>query len=154
MLEKETKRCLRYGKTFSLLFIDVDHFKEVNDQKGHQAGDFALQELAKILEDGLRDGTDWVARYGGEEFVISTLETEEASAFKLGERLRKTVESKEFRFEGQNLRLTVSIGVASLPVHNAKVEVESVIADLVKRADACLYQAKDEGRNRTIAYSF
>jgi diguanylate cyclase len=121
----------RYGFAFSLVIFDIDHFKRINDQQGHLAGDRALQGVARLLDAGVRE-TDLVARYGGEEFVILMPQTELDMAVVLAERLRAKVE--------EDGALTVSGGVAAV------LEWESA-HELLARADAALYAAKSAGRN-------
>ncbi len=122
----------RYGTLFSLAIIDIDHFKELNDQHGHQHGDQMLRDLAELLTGSLR-AVDIVSRYGGDEFVAVMPHTDIAGAETLGERLRAEIERR--------MPFTVSLGVAS-------VGEADTPESLFKRADAALYRAKTEGRNR------
>lgn len=122
----------RYEVIFSIAIVDIDHFKSVNDQRGHVAGDQVLQAVAKLMDDTARE-TDIVTRYGGEEFVVLMPQTELSGACVFGERIRAAVERK--------LSLTVSVGVAE------GLDGESA-EDLLRRADAALYLAKSCGRNR------
>jgi diguanylate cyclase (GGDEF)-like protein len=122
----------RYGTTFSLAILDVDHFKRVNDEKGHLFGDQMLQELARLFDEFARE-TDVVARYGGEEFVVVMPQTDLEGAAMFAERLRRKV-------EGQ-MSITVSGGVAQA----AEGDTQDT---LVARADGALYQAKSAGRNQ------
>ncbi len=124
----------RYGSPFSMVMFDIDHFKQVNDQQGHLHGDHVLQELARLLDESIRE-TDIVARYGGEEFMIVMPHTDLAGACIFAERLRAQVESK--------LTITISGGVA------AAQEGDTPEA-LIARADAALYSAKGAGRNRVF----
>lgn len=125
---------MRYNSIFSVVILDIDHFKQVNDQQGHLFGDRALQELARLLDESVRE-TDVVARYGGEEFVIVMPHTDVAGACVFAERLRAIVESR--------LAITVSGGVAAAQEGDTQ---ESLIA----RADTALYSAKTAGRNRVF----
>jgi diguanylate cyclase (GGDEF)-like protein len=140
-LRTEFERHRRYGHPMSLLLLDIDHFKVINDTYGHQAGDAVLRELADVLRNAIRT-TDFVARYGGEEFVIILPHTEEAQGHMLAERLRHCIEQCQVQHHGVQLSATVSIGVAGFrPGAFANVE------ELVREADRALYLAKANGRN-------
>jgi len=139
-LRAEIKRCLRYKKKVSLLFIDIDGFKRINDTFGHLVGSQALSEMGQVIRKGLRD-TDVIARYGGDEFVIVLPETTLKGAVIIAERIRKTVEEFEFAAHNLNIRLTVSLGVANTPKHTLTAE------GLIKKADVAMYQAKELSRN-------
>ncbi|MBT4791012.1 MAG: diguanylate cyclase [Halobacteriovoraceae bacterium] len=147
-LDLEVKKSKVTGLPLSLIIFDLDHFKHLNDNFGHDAGDYVLKEMAQILRDnGIRKG-DTFARYGGEEFVVLLPKTNLKQAFEIAERLRKLVESHPFKYEDQKDRLpvTASIGVAD---YRQGVEVGT---DLFKRADTAVYQAKDSGRNQVSFY--
>ena len=139
-LEAEVKRCLRYKKKVSLLFIDVDGFKRINDTFGHLVGSQALAETGQILRRSLRE-TDVVGRYGGDEFVIVLPETPLSGAMVIAERIRKRVEDYEFVAQNVSVRLTVSLGVANCPKHTLTAE------GLIKKADAAMYRAKELSKN-------
>jgi len=139
-LATEAKRCLRYKKKVSLLFIDVDGFKRINDTFGHLTGSEALAEIARMLRGTVRE-TDVVSRYGGDEFVIVLPETPLNGALIIAERIRKRVEDYEFHAQDQNVHLTVSLGVANLPKHTLTAE------GLIKKADAAMYRAKGLSKN-------
>ncbi len=139
-LAAEAKRCLRYKRTVSLLFIDVDGFKHINDNFGHLVGSKALAEIGHTLRAAVRE-TDVVGRYGGDEFVIVLPETPLPGALTIADRIRKTIEDHEFVALGQSLRLTVSLGVANLPKHTVTAE------GLIKKADAAMYRAKQLSKN-------
>jgi len=142
-LAAEMERVRRYSTNMSLLLIDLDHFKQVNDTHGHLAGDDVLVEVATLLLRVVR-AVDIVARYGGEEFVVVLPETGGPGAQAFAERLRELIESQSFvASRGFAIRLTSSIGVSSFPGRG----VESV-EDLLAGADQALYRAKSEGRNR------
>jgi two-component system cell cycle response regulator len=142
-LAAEMERVRRYSTTLSLLLIDLDHFKQVNDNHGHLAGDDVLVEVASMLLRVVR-AVDLVARYGGEEFVVVLPETGAPGAEAFAERLRELIEAQSFvASRGAPIRLTASIGVSSFPGSG----VESV-EDLLSNADQALYRAKSEGRNR------
>jgi len=141
-LQTEFKGADRHSRPLSLLMVDIDFFKRVNDTFGHQAGDQVLQSVARILAETTRPG-DVVARYGGEEFAIILPGTGEGSAVAMAERLRVAMENARIECGAcGNISLTVSIGCASRLPHAAMPEA------LVKTADSALYDAKDTGRNR------
>ncbi|MFW5857464.1 MAG: diguanylate cyclase [Planctomycetota bacterium] len=143
IFDLETRRAMRYYHPLSVIMLDIDHFKEVNDTYGHPAGDRVLQKLGQILRDHLRE-TDIIARYGGEEFIMALPETTPEIAHRVAERLRERIENESFGTEnGKPLQITVSIGLVSrLGQLDAK--------DLVASADEALYRAKRAGRNRVV----
>lgn len=134
----------RQNEHFSVVMLDIDFFKRINDTYGHQAGDYVLVELAKVLGGAIREG-DLLARMGGEEFVVASPYTNRLAAIVLSERLRKSVEDKKFVFEGNRIPVTISLGVA------AKTKATDDIDNLLAVADARLYIAKEKGRNRICA---
>jgi diguanylate cyclase (GGDEF)-like protein len=140
-LGSEILRSRRYQKPLSLLEIDIDHFKEVNDKYGHSFGDFILKSLAGILQGVTRKKIDLVGRYGGEEFVLMLPETNKANAYKLAEKLRKLVEEYVFDDKKNQAKLTISIGVGTFDPECSSAE------ELFNRADKALYEAKQAGRN-------
>jgi diguanylate cyclase (GGDEF)-like protein len=139
-LEADVKRCLRYKKKVSLLFIDVDGFKRINDTFGHLVGSQALSEMGQVFRGIVRDA-DVVGRYGGDEFVIVLPETPLNGALVIAERIRKKVEECEFVAQNLSIRLTVSLGVANCPKHTLTAE------GLIKKADAAMYRAKELSKN-------
>ena len=139
-LEIEIKRGKRHGKELSILFLDLDDFKEVNDSFGHQAGDEVLKQVAKIVLNEKRS-EDLAARYGGEEIVVILPETGKVASLVLGERIRKRVEEMRIDCKGHTVRLTISGGLASFPNNAADAE------SLLKSADNALYRAKGSGKN-------
>ncbi len=142
-LADEFKRAVRHKTYLSLMIIDVDHFKRVNDTWGHLAGDVCLKALAKLLHRRVHRAGDMLARYGGEEFVVMLGESEPTAALAMAEIFRAAVEQLEVVFQDQVLRLTVSIGIASsIPTNTTKPH------DLLAAADKALYEAKQGGRNR------
>ncbi len=143
-LEREISRCRRYGRALSMLLLDIDHFKQVNDTYGHLAGDFVLKQLASLIKGRVRR-EDVFGRYGGEEFALIVPELELPGAASVAEKLRQLVEEQNFIFEDQYIPLTVSVGVAEA----AGMDLE--MADLLKAADARLYEAKSAGRNRVCS---
>jgi diguanylate cyclase (GGDEF)-like protein len=140
-LEAELARGGRYGREFSLLIIDIDHFKQINDRHGHAAGDEALRHFVQIIRQQLRN-QDELGRLGGEEFGVLLPETGLASAAAVAERIRRAVETNPARYENAQLPMTASFGVACW-----KPPGESADA-LLRRADTALYAAKSGGRNR------
>lgn len=145
-LELEVKKCKVTGKPLSLIIFDLDHFKKLNDNYGHDAGDYVLKEKARLIrENGIRQG-DIFARYGGEEFCILLPNTNLKQGFEIAERLRKLVEKHEFIYDGKRLPVTASIGVAD---YRQGVENGT---DLFKRADSSVYKSKEGGRNQVNFY--
>lgn len=145
-LKEEEERSRRYNRSFSLLMLDIDHFKTVNDSYGHQAGDEVLRALAARLREQNRP-VDHAARYGGEEFVVILPETTNDGAFTSAERLRAAVaDSAVTVTDGRTIPVTISIGVATFPA-----DAGSGTA-LIAAADAALYAAKQGGRNRVVRY--
>lgn len=144
-LSEECKSADRHKRPLALLMVDIDFFKRVNDKHGHQAGDWVLQAVVRLLNETTRPG-DVVARYGGEEFAIILPETDEDSAMAMAERLRRTIENACIDCAvGENIGVTVSIGCASRESHTMAPE------DLVKAADTALYRAKETGRNQVVS---
>ncbi len=146
--EEELRRVERERQPLSCLFLDVDHFKRVNDTYGHAVGDFVLQGVARIIKSHLRN-VDILARYGGEEFVAVLPGTELGEALVIAERIRQAVGGEWFNHpDHEPFRVTISIGVAGLG-GGAKPR-ESIGANLLERADGALYQAKHGGRDRVV----
>ncbi len=145
------KHTFRYSRPLSIIICDIDHFKNINDCYGHQAGDYVLEEFAQCIKNIIRDGIDWVARYGGEEFIIVLPETDLDSAKKAAERYRLLLSATELIYETQKIKITASFGVACLfPTEEGrKVNMDSMIT----AADELLYKAKKEGRNRSFGIS-
>src|SRR2546426_282999 len=141
-LASEAQRSRRLRRTFSVLLLDVDHFKQYNDTQGHLAGDSALVKIADILRHTTR-GVDCVARYGGEEFVVMLIEATVSTGATVAERIRARVAAEAF---GAG-KMTVSVGVAEYPAHGDSPEA------LIASADAAMYQAKSGGRNRMVVAS-
>ena len=140
-LEAEVIRSERYGRPFSLVFIDLDHFKTVNDQHGHQAGSAALREVGEVLRGGLRE-TDIPTRYGGDEYVILLPEADRDQAMGVAGRLRTAVAGHTFLVDrGLAVRITASLGVATWPIDGRRAE------ELLGRADAAMYHVKGASRD-------
>ncbi len=140
----ELARVRRYGGKLSMLMLDLDHFKRINDSYGHHAGDLTLQKLAQVCHGVLRQ-EDVGGRLGGEEFAVLLVETSKASAHEVAERLRQAIAAAEVPLEdGSCVHFTTSIGVATAEPEDSNIEA------LIKRADQALYQAKNTGRNRVV----
>jgi len=144
-LTEEFKRSIRSGTALSIILLDLDHFKKINDRWGHECGDSILQQFGEILVDSARE-IDIVGRYGGEEFLMVLPNTDGIKAAIVGERIRKATEEHLFRFENQIVRLTVSAGIGSIPTNSDVREEEQ----FVRAADQALYRAKEGGRNKVI----
>ncbi len=149
-LSKEVKRAVRYSHPLSIAMTDIDHFKNVNDTYGHQAGDIVLKRFVELIRSSIRDGIDWVARYGGEEFVIVIPETGLEDAKKVIERLRKRIEATEIDIgNDKKIKITASFGVVCFDPRIKKEMVD--IDSIIKEADKLLYEAKNKGRNMVKA---
>jgi two-component system, cell cycle response regulator len=149
MLDTEAKRCQQCATPIGLIFVDVDHFKEVNDTYGHQFGDVVLQKLVKVFASSIRN-SDILARFGGEEFVILVNQPTERGIGRLAEKIRKRVAEESFQFGDSRVRVTVSLGAAiALPGRTDR----ELPHQLVATADASLYDAKRAGRNRSCVRS-
>jgi diguanylate cyclase (GGDEF)-like protein len=149
-LEEEFARARRYGFPLSLLMIDIDHFKKVNDNHGHPAGDLVLKGIGGILKGAVRN-VDVPARYGGEEVTVLLPHTPDKDAAILADRIRRAIEDHPFLVDapggsGIPVRCTVSIGVAAMTRECAKP------GELLQMADTAMYRAKQDGRNRTVVF--
>ena len=142
-LEREIARATRHERPLSLALFDVDHFKNINDEYGHLAGDRVLQGIASVAAKQVRRD-ELIARYGGEEFAVVLPETTVEDAAKFCERIRAAVDSEKFDFDESAIRATISLGAAAM-------EPSDTLETLVARADANLYRAKESGRNRVVA---
>lgn len=140
-LAEEYERSRRYGSPLSMIMLDIDHFKAVNDTHGHMAGDKVLQLVSLMLQNNIRK-SDFAARYGGEEFAIVLPETAVRPARSVAEKIRKVIEESALRYERAMIHVTVSAGVGELAPQSEKQE------EFIKRVDGALYKAKREGRNR------
>lgn len=159
-LKRQLSIAQRHGRMLSLLMIDLDRFKSVNDEYGHLAGDLVLQKFANILRDTFRQ-QDIVARWGGEEFAVILPETDVNGAVKIAERMRRATEESDFVVNDVSLRITVSIGVSSFPVDTGTGVEEAPTSEtilhwakaLVENADRALLWVKNNGRNATSRYN-
>ena len=141
-LALEYKRWMRYQSPLCLAMVDVDHFKSINDQFGHLAGDKALKVIARALGSALRD-TDFVARFGGEEFVVLLPGINENAIQLPLEKLRSVIKSIPFRFKDERISISISIGATLFRTGDR-------ITDAFERADKALYEAKNAGRDRLV----
>jgi len=142
-LEREIARCARYGRPLSLLMLDIDHFKAINDTHGHLTGDYVLKEMSRRLLGRIRK-EELLARYGGEEFAGVLPETGHSGGMHVAEEFRTIVGGEPFEYEGDIIQVTISVGVSTLDGEN----IDS--SEFIKRADTNLYQAKRTGRNRVV----
>ena len=151
LLATEWARAYRHKRPVSVLMVDIDHFKAINDNHGHQCGDAALKQVAQIIQTYLKRSADVLCRYGGEEFMVILPETDAEGACALAESIRQALAAAEIVTAKRQLRLTVSIGVASCVPQTADAQA---IAALIGAADGALYAAKAGGRNQVrSAYS-
>ena len=143
VIEEEAERAKRYKYTISLIFMDLDHFKNVNDIYGHDCGNLVLHEIGRLLtssSDNILRRSDISFRYGGEEFIIICPNTNK-------DEVRRTVENKVFNYESQDIKITISIGISEYR-HNSKIS----IFQSVKESDMAMYEAKHQGRNKVVIY--
>jgi len=151
-LVKEITRATRYHRPVSLVMADIDHFKQVNDTHGHQAGDLILKNFVLSMREGMRKDVDWIARYGGEEFLMVLPETGFESAMLSAERLRRIVSESVSSYDEKEIRITASFGVVGF---NPSAKIRTIPCEaIINQADKALYQAKDEGRNRVRGQPF
>jgi diguanylate cyclase (GGDEF)-like protein len=146
VLEDELKNAFRTKQPLSIIMVDIDHFKAINDRYGHEEGDRALIHIASILKASLRKH-DIVARFGGEEFLVMLPRAIMKDAVVIAERIRRSIEATPLSVDGEEVHLTVSLGVAAVPVIWPESKEE-----LIKCADTALYEAKGKGRNRVCFY--
>ena len=144
-LERELSRSKREQKSLSIIAMDIDHFKQVNDTYGHQAGDTVLITIANLLKRYLR-GSDFICRYGGEEFLLVLPGANAGAAYKRADDIRKTCEGIVIEHKQQEIQLTISMGLASYPEHGQDGE------EIIARADMALYNSKNNGRNQVTIW--
>jgi two-component system cell cycle response regulator len=145
-LDDEIKRAQRYKSVFSLMMLDIDHFKEFNDTYGHLQGDIIIKEIARILKNSVRN-IDLSARYGGEEFAVILPEVSARGAQSVAERVRKKIESHPFPGDPDILHVTISIGVAEFSSRSVRSP-----SQIIAQADQALFQSKESGRNRVTVF--
>ncbi len=150
-LKREMRRCVREQWPFSVIMLDIDHFKRLNDEHGHLFGDFCLSRAAQLVQSVIRRPSDTLARYGGEEFAILLPNTNLDGAVSLAEKIREHFKETEFRDSGISQYLTVSLGVSSARPTPETAESSLAILDL---ADQCLYKAKQQGRDQVVAKQY
>ncbi len=150
-LKDEYQRFIYTGIPLTLLISDIDYFKKINTDYGHLGGDIALKELAKIILSVIHESRedDIAGRYGGEEFCILMPHSDEKRGYELGETIRKRIQNHKFFIDSKEVKITISIGIASLPLHKDLVKHHE---DLIKLADEALYICKDRGRNCCAIY--
>jgi two-component system, cell cycle response regulator len=146
ILQRTFRQAVRYGHPLSVLMIDSDNLKTINDAYGHDAGNLLLRHLVNRIREGLRS-SDVVARFGGDEFIVLLTETGPQGAVEVAERIRRAVEDARLDLGGNFVRTTVSVGVASHPTGGVD------LAMLLERADQALYRAKQSGKNRVVTHS-
>jgi two-component system cell cycle response regulator len=149
-LPRELERCRRYAYPLSVLMCDVDHFKEINDARGHAAGDDVLQQCVARAQKSIRTNSDWVSRYGGEEFLIVLPETAHDGARYVAEKIRNLISSTPFTTRGGDALVTASFGVASTGPSGPDIGLK--VDTLIRTADECLYRSKQAGRNCTSGH--
>ena len=143
-LDRELARSSRYERPLSLVMMDIDNFKAINEEMGHLGGDFTLRELASRIKGNIRK-EELFARYGGEEFAVVLPETSSDGALILADRLVKVISQQPFEYEDKTFSVTISAGLTTTVGEKGMTPV-----DLIRRADEKLYQAKHEGRNRVV----
>ncbi len=144
-IETEVKEALRYNKPLTMLMLDIDHFKKINDTYGHPQGDSLLKKISEIIMQTIRD-VDYAARYGGEEFCVVLPNTDGKGAYKIAERLRKKIEALHINYDNRDIRFTISIGISGIPEDAANK------SEIISHADGALYRSKENGRNQTTIY--
>ena len=145
-LPRELERCRRYAYPLSVLMCDIDHFKKINDARGHAAGDEVLQQFATRAQRSIRTNSDWIARYGGEEYTIVLPETGYDGAIAVAEKIRKIIAATPFATRAGDTNVTASFGVAATGLQGPDLLLK--VDALLKTADECLYLSKQGGRDR------
>lgn len=145
-LNTEMNTAMRYSRRFSLMMIDTDNLKEINDRHGHNAGDIYIQSIASIIQKNLRS-SDIISRYGGDEFIVLMPETDPQNAREAGEKIRMAIQNTSFDMSGSPVTSTVSIGISGYPLDSTNSDI------LLDCADKALYESKRYGRNRVTLYS-
>lgn len=143
-LHREAERATRHHSPLSIILLDLDHFKNINDKHGHLAGDMVLKQIATTLKAHARQ-SDLCFRYGGEEFLLILDDSDPVQSLKIAERLRAAIERQNFYFQDQRIPLTASLGTASF-------QPGKTLESLISRADQALYSAKHSGRNQALSY--
>lgn len=143
--DREAARAARCKHVNSIILLDLDHFKKVNNAYGHAGGDVALRNISECVRKTIRYGTDEAARWGGEEFAIILAETDRDSGVKAALRLREQLGQLDIEFAGKKIPITASFGVI-------QCEAGETLEEAIRRADKCLYQAKKQGRDKVVAF--
>jgi two-component system cell cycle response regulator len=151
-LPRELERCRRYAYPLSVLMCDIDYFKQINDARGHAAGDEVLQQFAARAQKSIRSNSDWVSRYGGEEFLIVLPETSHEGAVSVAEKIRTLIAATPFTTRAGDAVITASFGVASTGPSGPDITLK--VDALIRTADECLYRSKQDGRDRTSGHEF
>jgi len=146
VLSRNFKQAMRYSHKLSIVMLDCDNLKQVNDTHGHESGNRLLQHVARTIRSELR-GSDVLARYGGDEFIALLPETDAGGAREMGERIRRSIEMSRLDVHGTDVISTVSIGIASFPDDGGSLEL------IMEKADKAMYYAKERGRNRVVMAS-
>ena len=145
--DKLSAQIKRRGTTLGILMVDIDYFKKVNDQYGHDVGDRVLKEIAQTIRNTVREA-DYVIRFGGEEIMVLLVDVKEGKAKEVAEKIRRAIENKVIEFSGGVIKKTVSIGVSEFPK-----DCDGKLWQCIKFADVALYRAKEEGRNRVVRFT-
>jgi diguanylate cyclase (GGDEF)-like protein len=143
-IDREMSRCQRYNRPLTLVMFDIDHFKKINDEFGHLAGDYVLKKLAGSIQSKNIRKEECFARYGGEEFAIVLPDTPKHNGAILAEKIRAMVQATRYEFEGNPIPVTISMGVSEM-------QKGDVVDAFIQRADDKLYEGKQGGRNRVVA---
>ncbi|MEO8007262.1 MAG: GGDEF domain-containing protein [Betaproteobacteria bacterium] len=146
VLQRAFRQAVRYGHALSVVMIDSDNLKQINDTHGHESGNRLLQHVVRCIREQLR-GSDVMARFGGDEFVVLLPETNLKGALEIAQRIRKSVEISRFDVRSGHASITVSLGIASYPEDGGNLEV------ILDKADKAMYRAKQRGRNQVVAYT-
>jgi two-component system cell cycle response regulator len=146
-LPRELERCRRYAYPLSVLMCDIDHFKQINDVRGHAAGDDVLQQFAARAQKSIRVTSDWIARYGGEEFFVVLPETAHDGAMAVAEKIRTLISATPFSTRAGDAPVTASFGAASTGPNGPCIGLK--VDTFIRTADECLYRSKQDGRDRT-----
>ncbi len=147
-LPREVERCRRYAYPLSVIMCDIDHFKRINDETDHGAGDDVLEQFVERIQRSIRSNSDWISRYGGEEFMIVLPEADYQAGMWVADKIRAMIGATPFTTRAGECRVTASFGVAATGAGGPDLTLKP--EGLIKAADQCLYQAKEGGRNRTV----
>jgi two-component system, cell cycle response regulator len=145
-LRQEWSLAARHSRPFGVVFVDLDHFKKINDVRGHHAGDIVLERVSRVLRRVIRT-EDTAGRFGGEEFVVLCPGANHAQTMRAAERIRVELEAEEFSIGGDTWHVTASLGVAAVGAVRGEAQWDNAL----RQADAALYRAKHQGRNRVVA---